>query len=126
MISVLVVEDEVLVRLDLVSHLEMRGYNVLEAGSAGEAIKIIERDDSIRVVFTDVRMPGDMDGAELARRVRKRWPPTIIVMCSGNLEAAADLADIHLLDKPYLPDQVLLVLDAVDKQLAHQDNQHGL
>jgi CheY-like chemotaxis protein len=115
--SVLVVEDEVLVRLDLGSHLERAGYRVIEAGSAAEAIEILERDSSIRVVFTDIRMPGDMDGVALARCVRERWPPTIIVVCSGNSEEAIELADILLLDKPYVPDQVAAVLDAVAAQL---------
>lgn len=116
-ITVLVVEDETLVRLDLSSYLDQAGYNVLEAGSASEAIEILERDRSIRVVFTDVRMPGDMDGVALARLVRERWPPTIIVVCSGNLDEAAGLADIHILDKPYLPDHVRMVLEAVGTQL---------
>lgn len=117
-ISVLVVEDETLVRLDLASYLDQAGYNVHEAGSAAEAIEILERDRSIRVVFTDVRMPGDMDGIALARLVRERWPPTIIVVCSGNSNEAADLADIHLLDKPYLPDHLEMVLGAVASQLS--------
>lgn len=117
-VSVLVVEDELLVRLDLATYLQQRGYHVFEAGSAAEAIGILERDRSIRVVFTDIRMPGAMDGAALARWVRERWPPTIIVVCSGNSQDAVDIADIHILDKPYLSEQVLMVLDAVDTQLS--------
>jgi CheY-like chemotaxis protein len=116
-IGVLVVEDETLVRLDLVSYLDQAGYEVHEASSTAEAIEILERDRSIRVVFTDVRMPGDMDGVALARIVRERWPPTIIVVCSGNANEAAALADIHILDKPYLPDHVQMVLEAVATQL---------
>lgn len=107
----------VLVRLDLASYLEQAGYSVLETGSAAEAIDILERDRSIRVVFTDVRMPGDMDGVALARCVRERWPPTVIVVCSGNAEEAKDVADIHILDKPYLADHVHMVLAAVAAQL---------
>lgn len=119
-ISVLVVEDETLIRLDLVARLEEAGYNVLEAGSATEAIEVLERDRSIRVVFTDVRMPGDMDGVALARCVRDRWPPTIIVICSGTTSDAADIADIHLLDKPYMSEHVSMVLEAVSRQIADQ------
>jgi CheY-like chemotaxis protein len=115
--SVLVVEDEPLVRLDLASLLVEAGYNVKEATSAAEAIEVFERDRSIRVVFTDVRMPGDMDGVALAKLVRERWPPTIIVVCSGNSSEAADLADIHFLDKPYSADHVEMVLEAVASQL---------
>lgn len=116
-LTVLVVEDEAMIRLDLASLLEQRGFNVLEAGSAAEAIEILERDRTIRVVFTDVRMPGDMDGVALAKCVRERWPPTIIVICSGNCEEAIDLADIHLVEKPYMADQLVMVLDAVEQQL---------
>jgi DNA-binding NtrC family response regulator len=116
--TILVVEDEALIRLDLASYLIQRGFNVVEAGSAAEAIEILERDRTIRVVFTDVRMPGDMDGIALAKCVRERWPPTIIVVCSGNCEEAVDLADIHIIEKPYLPDQLVKVLDAVEQQLA--------
>lgn len=116
-IAVLVVEDEALIRLDLVSYLDQAGYDVHEASSAAEAIEILERDRSIRVVFTDVRMPGDMDGVALAKLVRERWPPTVIVVCSGNSNEATGLADIHILDKPYLPDHLQLVLAAVSSQL---------
>lgn len=116
-ISVLVVEDEALLRLDLATHLEQAGYRVIEAGSASEAIEILEQDRSIRVVFTDIRMPGDMDGLALAKAVRERWPPTIIVICSANTFDAAELADIHILDKPYARENMAMVLGAVAQQL---------
>ena len=117
-IKVLLVEDEPIVRLDLASYLDQAGYNVFEASSAAEAIEILERDGDIRVVFTDIRMPGSMDGVALARCIRERWPPTVIVICSGNSEDAADLADIHIINKPYLPDDITLVLEAVSAQLS--------
>lgn len=115
--KVLVVEDEVLVRLDLVSQLTEHGYDVVEAGTAIEAMAILERDREIRVVFTDIRMPGGMDGVALARCVRERWPPTIIVICSGNADEAVELADIQLLHKPYLAEHLTYVLEAVSSQL---------
>ncbi len=116
-ISVLVVEDETLVRLDLAAYLDEAGYRVLEAGSAAEAIEILENDRSIRVVFTDIRMPGDMDGIALAKCVRERWPPTIIVICSANTFDNTALADIHILDKPYARENMSMVLGAVAEQL---------
>jgi two-component system, response regulator PdtaR len=119
--SALVVEDEPMIRLDLATYLEQAGYTVHQAGSALEAIEILERDRSIRIVFTDVRMPGDMDGIALARTIRKRWPPTIIVICSGNTEEVrADLSDIQLIRKPYLPDDLLMVVSALEVQLAQK------
>lgn len=116
-VSVLVVEDEALVRLDLVTLLEQAGYRVFEAGGSEEAITLLERNRSIRVVSTDVRMPGSLDGAALARHVRERWPPTIIVVCSANSENVADIADIHILNKPYPVEELTRVLDAVSEQL---------
>lgn len=71
-VSVLVVEDEALVRMDLALHLSEAGYRVIEAGSAAEAIEILEKDRSIRAVFTDINMPGDMNGLALAQCVRER------------------------------------------------------
>jgi two-component system, response regulator PdtaR len=100
---VLVVEDEPLIRGDLVDRLSRLGCAVLEAASAAEAITILEQHREITVVFTDVQMPGAMDGIELAQYVRKRWPPTIIVVSSGKtLPAPGALApDIPVLAKPY-------------------------
>jgi CheY-like chemotaxis protein len=72
--AVLVVEDESLVRLDLATKLVDAGYLIFEASSAAEAIGILERHPEIRVVFTDIQMPGDMDGLALARYVRALAP----------------------------------------------------
>jgi len=74
---VLVVEDEPLIRSHLVAMLENEGCKTYEAGSAAEAIAILESNSKITVVFTDVQMPGTMDGIALARYVRERWPPTV-------------------------------------------------
>ena len=102
---VLVVEDEPLVRIALALELEAAGFSVLQASSADTAIAILETNSEIRVVFTDIQMPGTMDGVELARYVRKHWPPTIIVVCSGKvaLEQGQLPDDIPFLAKPYDP-----------------------
>src|SRR5690349_18176135 len=65
--TVLVAEDEVLVRLDISDYLRAHGYNVIEANSAAEAIQVFKSDLEVAVVFTDVRMPGTTDGIDLAR-----------------------------------------------------------
>jgi two-component system, response regulator PdtaR len=100
---VLIVEDEALIRIDLVDKLARLGCTALEASSAAEAIAILERNREIMVVFTDVHMPGTMNGVQLAQYVRNRWPPTIIIVSSGKtLPAAGELAhDIAVLAKPY-------------------------
>ena len=82
--TVLVVDDELLVRMDLSRQLELAGYLTYEAGSAADAIALLEKHPEIRVVFTDIQMPGTMDGLALSHYIRKRWPPTILVICSAN------------------------------------------
>jgi CheY-like chemotaxis protein len=82
-VSVLVVEDEALIRMAAIDLLEGAGYEAVEAANADEAIRILELRTEIRVVFTDVDMPGTMDGLKLAHFVRDRWPPIRIVVASG-------------------------------------------
>jgi CheY-like chemotaxis protein len=102
-ITVLVVEDEALVRLDVVDYLEREGFHVLEAAHAAEAIQILEREPSISIVFTDVDMPGTMDGLKLAAAIRDRWPPVKIVVTSGHKTVEiTDLPDGGVFfSKPY-------------------------
>jgi CheY-like chemotaxis protein len=83
--TVLVVEDEALLRLDMVDCLEEAGFAVLEAADADEAVRILERRDDVRLVFTDVDMPGSMDGLKLAAYVRNRWPPIKLIVTSGQI-----------------------------------------
>ncbi len=85
-LKVLVVEDEPLIRLGLASLMEEAGFDALEASSADEAIRIIERDPSLSVIITDVDMPGSMDGIRLAHFVRNRWPPIQFVVISGKVD----------------------------------------
>jgi len=118
--AVLVVEDEALVRMDLVANLEDSGYQTFEASSAAEAIEVLERHPAIRVVFTDIQMPGTMDGLELARCVRKRWPPTIIVISSGKIQPDEDeMPDgVSFLPKPYDERKLSRILAEVTQRLS--------
>lgn len=81
--AVLVVEDEPLIRLAAMSLVEDSGFEALEATNADEAIAILEARQDVRVVFTDIDMPGSMDGIKLAHYIRERWPPVQIIMASG-------------------------------------------
>ena len=83
-ITVLVVEDEFLVRMAIVDHLLDEGFTVLEASNADEAVDVLAHNLSVRIMFTDIDMPGGMDGLKLAAAVRKRWPPIKIVVTSGH------------------------------------------
>lgn len=81
---ILIVEDELLIRMNAAEMIEEAGYDVIEAANADEAIAILEVRLDIRVVFTDIQMPGSMDGLKLAAAVRDRWPPIKIVATSGH------------------------------------------
>jgi CheY-like chemotaxis protein len=81
---VLVVEDEALVRLNAVEMIEEAGFDAVEAANADKAISILESRDDIRFVFTDVQMPGSMDGLRLAHVIRDRWPPIKLIVTSGH------------------------------------------
>lgn len=100
---VLVVEDDPFVRMDAVDMVEEAGFVAVEASNAAEAIEILEARPDIRVVFTDIDMPGSMDGLALARAVRNRWPPVHIIVASGQVRAAShDLPSQALFfTKPY-------------------------
>jgi CheY-like chemotaxis protein len=102
-IAVLVVEDEPITRMDVVGQLEEGGFKVFEAPDADRAIKILEANPAIRILFTDVDMPGSMDGLKLAAAVRDRWPPIKIVIASGlrkiNMDALPD--NSRFFSKPY-------------------------
>lgn len=102
-VSVLVVEDEPLIRLDLVESLEREGYLVYEAAHAAEAIALLEAHSEIRLLFTDIQMPGSMDGLKLSHYVRERWPPVTIVISSGELNPNRDEMPKNavFISKPY-------------------------
>jgi CheY-like chemotaxis protein len=81
---VLVVEDQPLLRMLAVDFIEEAGFEVVEADNADVAIRILETRTDIRIVFTDIDMPGSMDGMKLAAAVRDRWPPIEIIIVSGH------------------------------------------
>ena len=101
---VLVVEDEPLVRMTAVDELDDAGFPVLEAGNADEALAVLEaRSDEVQVLFTDVDMPGSMNGMALAERVCQRWPHVLLLISSGYARPHPDEIPDHgrFLPKPY-------------------------
>jgi CheY-like chemotaxis protein len=99
----LIVEDDLLVRMLAVDIAEEAGFSVLQAVDADEAIEVLQKRADIRVVFTDIDMPGSMDGLELAHAIRHRWPPIQVVLTSGKMRPTADeLPDrCRFIPKPY-------------------------
>ena len=88
--AVLVVEDEILLRWTTVSMIDETGFNAFEAGSAVEAISMLERRNDVWAVVTDVQMPGSIDGLKLAHLIKIRWPKVKIIVTSGQLRLRED------------------------------------
>jgi CheY-like chemotaxis protein len=111
-VIVLLVEDEALIRMIAADALLEAGFEVLEASNADEAVEILESRDDISIVFSDIDMPGSMDGVKLAEAVRGRWPPIEIVLTSGNRKVPLqDLPERCLfIPKPYQPSSVVETL----------------
>ena len=99
---VLVVEDEMLLRMRTVDMVEDAGFTSVEAVDADEAVAILESRSDIALLFTDIQMPGRMDGLKLAHAVHERWPPIKIIVVSGQLKLASiDIpADSRFFGKP--------------------------
>lgn len=116
---VLVVEDQVLVRLAVAEYLRECGWRVLEAGGAGEALAVLEAANvPVDAVFSDVEMPGPMDGFGLAHWVRAHRPGTRVLLTSGGVASAAAKAaglcqDGPMLAKPYDHREVVRRIEAM-------------
>jgi two-component system, response regulator PdtaR len=117
---VLVVEDHPLVRMGVLEVMIEAGFEALEAGSAVEAIRMLETRSDIHLVFTDAEMPGTMDGIELVHYIRKRWPPVKLIVVSGKKAIApAELpAGAKFFPKPY---RERTIVDAMTGMLSDAD-----
>jgi CheY-like chemotaxis protein len=104
---IMVVDDDVLERMGAADMFLDAGYRVLQAGNADEALRLFETNTDIRVLFTDISMPGSMSGADLALDVAKRWPAIGIIMTSGRPRPDKLPLSMRFHDKPYEPTAVL-------------------
>ncbi len=102
---VLVVDDEPMIRMALADHLETKGFEVREAGNAAEAVAILQEPGCIvNLVFSDVRMPGEMDGLGLSRWIFENRPSIPVILASGDLgktTAMDDPCGAETMAKPY-------------------------
>lgn len=116
--TLLVAEDDIFIRAMTAEFLRDSGFVVVEAGNAQEALDIFNSGADIDLLLSDVKMPGVMDGRDLARHVRENWPATKVILTSGYSDELLDADDSVLgavLAKPYRPLSVLAaVLSAVD------------
>src|SRR4051794_16874830 len=115
--AILVVEDEVLVRMDLVDTIRDAGFRTYEAATAREAILLMEAHSDIAVLFTDIQVSGPMDGLKLSHYVRNRWPPVRIVIASGHVRATAAQMPLHsiFIAKPYQPFELETILQDIEQ-----------
>jgi CheY-like chemotaxis protein len=113
--AVLVVEDEFWVMQDITELLAEHGYEGLCARSGDEALPLLERRPDVKVVFTDVNMPGEIDGLSLAREVSRRWPWIDVLITSGRVreEDVGLQAKWPFIPKPYDPKTVVKQIDAL-------------
>lgn len=86
----LVVDDEPLIRMDTADMVAEEGFEVIEARNADEAMTMLERHPSLKLVFTDIQMPGHTDGLDLARHVCEHWPDICVIVASGAVTPGAD------------------------------------
>ena len=115
----LVVEDEMFIRLVAVAALQERGFSNFEASDAQEVLEILERTPATAIIFTDINMPGKTDGLGLATEVAKHWPDIEIIVTSGGVRLdPADTPDSgKFLPKRYANEQLVTL---VRKQLARK------
>jgi two-component system, response regulator PdtaR len=100
--AVLLVEDEVIVRMMMADKLRDAGYAVIEASNACEALEVLRHNSvDVRLILSDIRMPGAMDGISLAREVRSRYPAIKVVLTSGHLAAVDRAEHDGFFPKPY-------------------------
>jgi two-component system, response regulator PdtaR len=106
---ILVVEDEALVRLAAVGMLEDAGFRMIEAANSDQALELLAADSDVQLLFTDVTMPGTIDGLALARQVHDRWPQIRIMVASAKQEPQPEElpGGSRFEQKPYCLDTVV-------------------
>jgi len=112
--TVVVVEDEILTRMTVAEELRGRGFNVVEARSADEAVCLLQSQVPVSLVITDVQLPGSMDGIALARLLRQTRPELKVIIASGNVsfEPGGDIADAFF-PKPYALAKMVKCVEAL-------------
>jgi CheY-like chemotaxis protein len=119
--TVLVVEDEVLVRLMIAEELRSAGFQVIEAASADEALAVLANISDVSLIISDIRMPGSMDGLGLAKKVRAEFPKIRIVLTSGHLMTLSSVDHDGFFFKPYEPDEIVdLIKTLLDQKEADE------
>jgi CheY-like chemotaxis protein len=112
---ILIAEDDIFVRMMIADFLRDAGYQVIEAGSADEAISIFRSGTGIDLLFSDIKMPGSMDGCDLADIVRSDYPGTPVVLTSGYSSGLLRVRNTQVdvvVPKPYRPQAILATIQS--------------
>jgi DNA-binding NtrC family response regulator len=122
--TVLVAEDDVIVRIVIADDLRFAGFEVIEAGSGTEALAHLSTDRHVDLVLSDVHMPGRLNGIDLAVIVKDRFPQTRIILCSGSTDAQEmiGISGIPFIDKPYRPETIIALVTLL---LKHGEIDHS-
>lgn len=115
--AILIVEDEAFIRFDLVDFFQDAGFEVFDAEDADVAIELMAAHPAIRIVLTDVNMPGSMDGVRLAHVIRDRYPPTMLLIASGavKLKPGDMPVGATFVPKPFDPRAILDTIRQFDR-----------
>jgi DNA-binding NtrC family response regulator len=118
--TVLIVEDEVLIRMSSAATLEDAGFHTLEAGSSAEALEVLLANRDISLLMTDVRLPGEMDGLDLVELVRRNHPGIRSMVVSGTTSAAdaSNAGALGFLSKPYMAHSLVLAMNDLVLRIA--------
>lgn len=112
---VLVVDDEPIIRMYAALLVEEAGYLAVEAATADEALAILEQRDDVRILFTDVEMPGSLNGLQLVEVVREKWPPIGLMVTSGHVRVDPQKLPerARFFRKPYTESEIIRTLKSL-------------
>ncbi|MGH6782004.1 MAG: response regulator [Sphingomonadaceae bacterium] len=112
---VLVVEDDPIIRMHASLLVEEAGYLAVEASTADEALAILERRDDVRILFTEVELPGSLNGLQLVDVVREKWPPVELMVTSGHVQIDPQRlpAGVRFFRKPFSESEILKTLKSL-------------
>ncbi|MGO4740199.1 response regulator [Bosea sp. 2KB_26] len=112
---VLIVEDEPIIRMYAALLVEEAGYLAVEAATADEALAILEQRDDVRILFTDVEMPGSLNGLQLVEVVREKWPPIGLMVTSGHVRVDPQKLPerARFFRKPYSESEIIRTLKSL-------------
>jgi PAS domain S-box-containing protein len=128
--TVLVVEDDAAVRQVAISTLRSLGFGVIEAQTADEAARMLDANEDVRLVLSDVRMPGELTGIDLARLIKRKLPDVHVLLTTGYVDTDETINDLELLYKPYraadLAERIQMLLDGQGpaQQVSARDQAH--